>query len=151
TAAAPTLIRTSDGPGSGIGLSSIFRTDGSPRRSQTTALIGLVELEGVLVVELEGRILVFLLEEAVADHQHLDLAAHEAAEGVLGRAYDRLAAHVERGVDHDRAPGLRLEGRDQVMKRGVGFAMHRLDAARVVDVGHGRNVRAWHVQLVDAE
>ena len=55
----------------------------------------LIELEGVLVVELQRRVLVFLPEEAVADHQHLDLAAHEAAEGVLGRADDRLAAHVE--------------------------------------------------------
>src|SRR5437016_5732126 len=121
TEAAPTLISTSAGPASGIGRSSIFRTDGSPRRSQTTARIvgarmALVELEGVFVVELQRRILVFLPEEAVADHQHLDLAAHEAAEGVLGRTYDRLAAHVERGVHHHRAAGLGLEGAQQVVE-----------------------------------
>src|SRR5262245_49935019 len=122
-------MRTSVGPGCGIGRSSIFKTDGSPRRSHTTArmtrelddlrvtLFGtaslwlaqahdasrrlavpkninvnpslLVELEGVLVVELQGGVLVFLAQQAIADHQYFDLAAHEAAEGVFGRAHDR--------------------------------------------------------------
>ena len=36
---------------------------------------------------------------------------HEAAVGVLGRADDRLAANVEAGVDHDRAPGLLASNR----------------------------------------
>src|SRR3954463_14798248 len=133
TPAAPTLTTTSRGPGSGVGTSLTWRTEGSPRRSATTARMRLVELEGVLVVELEGGILVFLLEEAVADHQHLDLAAHEAAEGVLGRADDRFAAHVEGGVHDHRAAGLILERRDQVVERLVGLFVHRLDTAGIVD------------------
>ena len=48
-------------------------------------------------------------QKAVADDQHLDLGAHEAAERVLRRADDRLAAHVEAGIDQHRAAGLRLE------------------------------------------
>ena len=39
-----------------------------------------IELEGTLVVELELGVLVLLAQEAVADRQHLDLAAHEAAD-----------------------------------------------------------------------
>src|SRR6187399_2619850 len=120
TPAAPTLTTTSRGPASGTGTSLTWRTEGSPRRSATTARIGLVELEGVLVVELERGVLVFLAQEAVADHQNLDLAAHEAAEGILRRADDRLAAHVERGVDQHRAAGARLEGLDQLVEGRVG-------------------------------
>ena len=56
---------------------------------------GSVRVEGVAVVELQGRQLLALLEEAVADGEHVELGAHEAAEGVLGRAHDGLAAHVE--------------------------------------------------------
>ena len=43
----------------------------------------------------------------------VDVGAHEAAVGVLGRADDRLAAHVERRVHHHRAAGAPLERLDQ--------------------------------------
>jgi len=33
-------------------------------------------------------------QEAILDGQHLDAGAHEASEGVFGRADDRLAAHM---------------------------------------------------------
>src|SRR4051812_45380959 len=74
------------------------KTDG-PR------MIALIELEGVFVVLLQRRVLSFLPQKAVADRERLDLRAHEAAERVLGRADDRLAAHVEAGVDDHRAAG----------------------------------------------
>ena len=54
-----------------------------------------IELEGVLVVDPERRVLVVLVEKAVAGHQHLDVGAHETAERVLRRAHDGLAAHIE--------------------------------------------------------
>ena len=41
------------------------------------------------------------------------LGAHEAAEGVLGRAYDRLAAHVEAGVDQYGASGQPVKAAEQ--------------------------------------
>src|SRR5688500_10124133 len=63
---------------------------------------GSVELEGILVVDLQRRILRLLGEQAVADGERLDVAAHEAAEGVFGRAHDRFAANVEAGVDQHR-------------------------------------------------
>src|SRR5262245_50905362 len=64
-----------------------------------------VKLEGFLVVELELRVLPILAQEAVADGEALDFRSHEAAEGVARRAHDRLAAHVEAGVDQHRAAG----------------------------------------------
>src|SRR5438552_2853413 len=38
------------------------------------------------------------LQQKIADHQVIHLGVHETAVGVVGRANDRLAAHVERGV-----------------------------------------------------
>ena len=62
-----------------------------------------VEGKGVFVVLAEGRVLLLLAQHGVADHQALDIGAHKAAKGVLGRAHDRLAAHIERGIDDYRA------------------------------------------------
>ena len=57
-----------------------------------------VQLEPILVVEAQLRILLLLPEKAIADGQRVDVRAHEAAKGVFGRAHDRLAAHVGAGV-----------------------------------------------------
>src|SRR3954453_8687604 len=46
------------------------------------------------------------IEKPAADHQAVDLRCHETAVGVFDRVDDRLAAHVERGVDHHSAAGL---------------------------------------------
>src|SRR5580692_8096947 len=53
-----------------------------------------IGIERVAIIANESRILAVLIQNAVADDQHLDLGSHQAAEGVLGRAGDRLAAHV---------------------------------------------------------
>src|ERR1043166_8121212 len=80
-------------------------------KSMTDASIG---VERGLVIELEAGILPLLAQDAIAGDQKLDLRAHEAAERVLGGAHDRLATHVEAGVDQHRAAGARLEGREQI-------------------------------------
>src|SRR5262245_30253251 len=110
-----------------------------------------VELELVLVVLRQRRVLALLAQEAVAHREALDLGAHEAAERVLGRADDRLAAHVEAGVDDHRAAGLLLEALDQRVVLRIGLLVHRLHARRVVDVRHRRDRGARHVELLDAE
>jgi hypothetical protein len=69
-----------------------------------------------------------------------DLGAHEAAEGVLGRADDRLAAHVEAGVDQHRQPVSALKREQRRGSAGWSSRVHGLDARRVVDVRHGRDV-----------
>src|SRR5438034_5734158 len=81
----------------------------------------LIQLEFVLIVLLECRVLRFLAQEAIAHRERLDLGAHEAAERVLRAADDRLAAHVEAGVDDHRAAGLLLELGDEVVEARVGF------------------------------
>src|SRR5215510_12979769 len=111
----------------------------------------LVRLELVLVVDLERRVLLGLAQHAVADDEQLDLVAHEAAEGVLGRADDRLAAHVEARVDQDAAAGLLLEARDQCVEARVGVGVHGLHAGRIVDMRDGGDVGAHDIELVDAE
>src|SRR5437879_5552256 len=110
----------------------------------------LIQLEFVLIVLLERRVLRFLAQETVADRERLDLGAHEAAERVLRAADDRLAAHVEAGVDDHRAAGPVFELGYELVEPRIGFAMHRLHARRVVDVRHRGNGGARHVQIVDA-
>ena len=94
----------------GIGQTAAPRSHATKVRVRARRRHASIELEGILVVPPESRVLIFLPQEAVADGQHLDLGAHEAAEGVLRRADDGLAAHVEAGVDEDRAAGAVLEG-----------------------------------------
>jgi hypothetical protein len=53
-----------------------------------------IALEPVLVIEVQGGVLVLLAEDTIDDHQHFHVTAHKAAEGVLGRADDRLVANV---------------------------------------------------------
>ena len=48
-------------------------------------------------------------------------------------------------------PVLRLEGRDQRVVARIGLAVHGLEPRRIIDMGHRRDLRAHHVELVDAE
>src|SRR5579859_1125948 len=116
-----------------------------------TSVPFLIQLELMFIVLLERRVLRFLAQEAIADRERLDLGAHEAAERVLGAADDRLATHVEAGVDDDRAAGLLLELADQVVESRIGFLVHRLHARRVIDVRHRRDGGTRHVQPFNPE
>src|SRR5215813_8987236 len=93
-----------------------------------------VQLERVLVIELERRILRGLVEDAVADHERLDFRPHEAAERILDVADDRLAAHVEAGIDQHRTAGELLEAAEQRVIARVGLAMHGLHPRRIIHV-----------------
>src|SRR5262245_4033264 len=107
----------------------------------------LVEVKSVLVVQL-GCGLLGLAQGAIANEQGLHLRAHEAAEGVLWRAHDRLAAHVETRVHEHGAPSAALEGLNERVVTGVRFLVHGLDACGIVYVGYGWDVGTQHVALV---
>lgn len=92
-----------------------------------------IRLERQTVIHLQRRILLVLLQHAVADHEQIECVAHEAAEGVFGRADDRFAAEVEGGVDQDRAAGLSLGGAQQLVKARISIAVHGLDARGIMD------------------
>src|SRR5437868_1159515 len=79
----------SDVASEGIGLSCSFG-GACPRPPGWS-----VQLEAPLIVLTKRRALPLLREIAVSGRKNLDVGSHEAAEGVLGRAHDRLAAHVE--------------------------------------------------------
>ena len=83
----------------------------------------LVQLEANFVVLPERWILLLLAQHGIADHQAFDVGAHEAAEGVLGRAHNRLAAHVEGGIDEHGTAGETVELLDQGVIGRVGVAM----------------------------
>ena len=68
------------------------------------------------------------------------MGTHEAPKRILGRAHDRLAAHIEAGVDYDRAAGLALERRNQRVVTRIGVLVHCLNARRVVNMRNGRKI-----------
>ena len=107
-----------------------------PRRSRAASIEDEVDFPVAGVGELG---LVALAEDAVLEHQRVHLGAHEAAVGVLGRAHDRLAAHVERRVDHDRATGEPVERLDDGVELGAVVARDGLEPRGVVDVRDRRD------------
>src|SRR5262249_29660781 len=110
-----------------------------------------VSFKRALVILFQCRILVFLSKEAIAHRQRFDGRAHEAAEGIFGRADDRLSAHVEAGVDQHRASSPLFEESEKPVIARVGLAMDGLNARGVVDVSDRGNLGPRHVQLVDPE
>jgi len=79
--------------------------------------------------------------------KHFDFGAHEAAERILRRADNRLAAHIETGVHHYGTASQVLEFRDERMVTGIGVGVHGLDAGRIIHVRHGRDLGARHMEL----
>src|SRR5262249_58835974 len=102
-----------------------------------------IQLERVLVVELERRVLLILFKEAVADHEVFDFRAHKAAERVIRTADDGFSAYVETCIDQDRAAGERLETAEQRMITRVGLLMQSLSSRGAVHVGY-----VWDVSKV---
>src|SRR4051812_20165931 len=70
-----------------------------------------VQLERRTVILFEAWVLLGLFHHAIADHQKVEFVAHEAAERILRRADNRLAADVEAGVDQHRTARAPLKAR----------------------------------------
>ena len=106
-----------------------------------------IEIEFFAVVPFQRGVLVLFAQHGTTAREHLDLGAHEASEGVLGRAHDRLTADVERGVDEHGAAGQRVEPLEQLMKERIRRRVHGLDASRIVDMRDGgdREIGRAHV------
>ena len=107
-----------------------------------------IGIERVAIIENKIGILAVLIQNAVADHQYLDLGSHEAAEGILGRAGNRLAAHVKARIDEHGAAGFRLEHAEQGVEPGISLVMNGLHARRKVDVRDRRDLGADDFELV---
>src|SRR5262245_41998517 len=108
-----------------------------------------IRLELCLVILLQRRVLLLFDEIAVARCQYVDVRPHETAEGLLGGAYDRLATHVETGVDQYRAASQLMKSADEIVIERIGLAMHRLHASGIIDVRDCRNTGPWDVELLD--
>src|SRR5216683_8208432 len=87
-----------------------------------------IRLEGVLVLDAQRRVLVFLAGNAVAGDQEFDVGSHKAAERVFRRADNRLASDIEAGVYQDRTAGALLERREQRVIARVSLLVNGLDA-----------------------
>lgn len=80
-------------------------------------------------------------QEAVLEHQNVEVGGGEAAVGVLGGGNDRLAAHVERGDDEHRAALAPVEGGEDPVEGRSLVRVDGLEARRVVELGHRRDLR----------
>src|SRR5258708_7307118 len=89
--------------------------------------VGSVEPKRILIVELEGGVLVSFLQIKIANGEHVKLCTHKAAKRVFWRAYDRLPAHIEAGIDQNGAAGLSLECGQQGMEARVGLGVNGLN------------------------
>ena len=74
----------------------------------------------------------------------------KASVGLLGGADDRLASHVEAGVDDGRAPRLPGEGLEQSVIPAVTGFVDRLNPSGVVDVRDGGYRRSSELESVEA-
>src|SRR5262249_22841533 len=90
--------------------------------------------------------LLVLEDEKIADRQEIDPGVDEAGDRILRRADDRLAAYVERSVDHHRAAGQPVKHVHQAMKRRVAVGIDSLQPCAVIDMRDRRPRRALLVQ-----
>src|SRR6266478_2918916 len=111
----------------------------------------LVQIESTLVVQFETGILLFLLQDTIADNQRFNLRPHETTKSVAGCTNDRFAANVETGIDDHRASGQVAKAADQGVITRVGLPADGLNPRRIIDVGDSGNFRARNVQSVDPE
>ena len=71
-----------------------------------------------------GNCRLVLLEQREAfENQHVHVGGQEAAISVFVVEDDRLTAHVEAGVDDDRAAGLRFKGFEQTVVASVSLGI----------------------------
>ena len=87
-----------------------------------------IQLEFIRIVFHQAGILLSLVQHDIADGQHVEPGAHEAAERVSRCADDGLAPDVEGRIDHHRTFCESIEFRDQRIVVRIGVWMNCLDA-----------------------
>src|SRR5215469_14980311 len=117
-------------------------------RSGRTSLI---QFKCRAIIALERGVLFRFLQHTIANDQNVQLVAHEAAKGIFRRADDRLAAHVEAGIDQHRATRELFELRQQPMEHRIGAGIDGLYSRGIVDVSNGRDLRTGHVEFFNAK
>src|SRR3989344_3911482 len=93
---------------------------------------------------LPGR-LVLLVKKKVADNEIIHLGVHKTSVGVLRRHNNRLAPHVEAGVNEQSAAGELFKRVDKQPKPLIGIARYGLDERGVVEVRDRRDIRTDRV------
>ena len=96
-------------------------------------------------------VLVFLPQVAISGNQDIDLCPHKAAECILRRADDRLVTDIEAGIDDHWTSGELLEPAYQCVVSRIRIGVHGLNTGGIVDMRHGGDFRARHIQLFDSE
>src|SRR5207253_746070 len=94
--------------------------------------------------------LVLLIQHTSLQHEKVHLSPHKATITVFRRADDRLATHVETGVDDDRTTGLAAKGFDDFPVQRICFFPDGLDPGGVINVRDRGDLGPTHVQLIDA-
>ena len=70
----------------------------------------------------------FLIQYIAPQHEDVHLGAHEAAIGVFRRTDNRLATHIEGGIDDDAISRQALKGLDDIVIARAGVVIDGLNA-----------------------
>src|SRR5438552_16472489 len=84
-------------------------------------------------------------QDKTLKNQRIHVRRQEAAQGILRRTDNRLAADVEAGVDEHGAAGPLIEGLEQTVKARLAIFVEGLHTRAVIDMGHGRPFVARHI------
>ena len=110
-----------------------------------------IQLERLLVVLSQRRILLLFAEIAVTNCEHLDFRSHETAKRILWSANNWLAAYIEAGIHDHRTARESFKRANQGVVAWIGVLMDGLNASRIIHMRHRRDVRTWHVKLLNTE
>ena len=77
------------------------------------------------------------VEHARFQYEEIHLRPHKTAMAIFGTADNRLAAHIETGIDNHWATGLPFKSRKNLPIKRVGFAAHSLNSCRAINMSYG--------------
>src|SRR5437763_1492042 len=84
-------------------------------------------------------------QDKTLKNQRIHVRRQEAAQGILRRTDNRLAADVEAGVDEHGAAGPPIERLDQPIETRMPIFVDGLHTSAVIDMRHGWHVGARHI------
>src|SRR2546421_3895604 len=106
-----------------------------PRLSTNVGLKKSIKFELRLPIDLLFKPwLLALIEHACFQHQIIHLSAHKTAITVLWRANNRLASHIETGIDHHWTAGATVKSFNDFPVQGIRFTPDSLDSRRIINV-----------------
>jgi len=89
---------------------------------------------------------IVLVDEEIVHDEKVDAGIHEASQRIFRGTDERLAPHIEAGIDEDPKAGQVFELGQKLPESLIGIPGYRLDTGGVIQVGDGRDIGTQGVQ-----